>query len=223
MLRRNPDTGKSIAFVGLIGAIGYGIYAWWKGKGGLPPVVNGWVMVAEYKNVTLLPGTVGPGIWSIVDEWILFVFRPSPTGLWNIVDEWGRFTIQPGGVGPGVWDLVDEWVSFTLIVTVVPQYGTFTVYLGNTPVVVDEWAVKWEPLEGGAYLTGFRSKATGQFCFVDDWGNPLSVPLVGRLTALIWPLVTNPSVIEYGPTALVQLTNGRSYQYNAITNILYTF
>ena len=31
-LTKNPDTGKTVAWIALAGAVGYGIYTWIKGK-----------------------------------------------------------------------------------------------------------------------------------------------------------------------------------------------
>lgn len=37
MKKRNPDTGKTVALLALVGAVGYGIYLWVKGKEIPPP------------------------------------------------------------------------------------------------------------------------------------------------------------------------------------------
>ena len=41
-LIRNPDTGKTIAIGAIVGAVGYGIYSWLKGKGIVPPKEGEW-------------------------------------------------------------------------------------------------------------------------------------------------------------------------------------
>lgn len=83
------DSGKNIATVALVGAVGYGIYSWWKGKEEIPPEKQ-WVELAS-TSITVKP--------SLTYAWILLASKslsivPSVTYAWILLAS-KQFTVVP--------------------------------------------------------------------------------------------------------------------------------
>ncbi len=120
-LRRNPDTGQTIAWSVVVGSVALGVYYWWKQK--QEGAISSWTKVYDFGGFTLKKSVTNIAGWTRVYEFSGFKLVSAGVAGWTKVYDFGSFVLRKSATAIVGWTRVYEFGSITLRIPAVDKFS----------------------------------------------------------------------------------------------------